>query len=75
MKLHEDKKLFRDAVRATSEFKEIREVYIEKDYWVTYVLKNIFLTQWASILFSKVEQLCPNALTLLSGFRKTLISW
>lgn len=42
MNLHEDKKLFRDAVRATSEFKEIREVYIEKDYWVTNALKTIF---------------------------------
>ncbi|MEX0720603.1 MAG: nucleotidyl transferase AbiEii/AbiGii toxin family protein [Balneolaceae bacterium] len=42
MNLHEDKKLFRDAVRATSEFKDIREVYIEKDYWVTYALKTIF---------------------------------
>lgn len=42
MNLHEDKKLFRDAVRAASEFKEIREVYIEKDYWVTYALKTIF---------------------------------
>lgn len=42
MNLHEDKKLFQDAVRAASEFKEIREVYIEKDYWVTYALKTIF---------------------------------
>jgi len=42
MNLHEDKKLYQDAVRATSEFKEIREVYIEKDYWVTYALKTIF---------------------------------
>ncbi len=42
MNLHENKKLFQDAVRATSEFKEIREVYIEKDYWVTYALKTIF---------------------------------
>lgn len=42
MNLHEDKKLFRDAVRAASEFKEIREVYIEKDYWVTVALKTIF---------------------------------
>jgi predicted nucleotidyltransferase component of viral defense system len=42
MKLHEDKNLFRDAVRATAEFKDIREVYIEKDYWVTFALKTIF---------------------------------
>lgn len=42
MNLHEDKKLFHDAISATSDFKGIREVYIEKDYWVTYALKTIF---------------------------------
>lgn len=35
MKLHEDQKLFRDAVRATSQHRNIQEIYIEKDYWVT----------------------------------------
>lgn len=35
MKLHENPKLFSDAIQATADFKNIREVYIEKDYWVT----------------------------------------
>ena len=42
MKLHEDKKLFADAIRATAEQKGILEIYIEKDYWVTYALYTIF---------------------------------
>ncbi|MEX2596426.1 MAG: nucleotidyl transferase AbiEii/AbiGii toxin family protein, partial [Salibacteraceae bacterium] len=42
MNLHENKKLFRDAVRATSDHMDIMEIYIEKDYWVTYALKTIF---------------------------------
>jgi len=42
MKLHENKKLFTDAIRATAEFKGIREIYIEKDYWVTLALKTVF---------------------------------
>lgn len=42
MRLHENKELFQDAVVATSQQKGIREIYIEKDYWVTYVLYNIF---------------------------------
>ncbi|NCU32087.1 MAG: nucleotidyl transferase AbiEii/AbiGii toxin family protein [Candidatus Moranbacteria bacterium] len=42
MRLHENKELFQDAVIATSQQKEIREVYIEKDYWVTFALYNIF---------------------------------
>ncbi len=42
MKLHENKVLFRQAIIATAQAKEIPETYIEKDYWVTYALKAIF---------------------------------
>lgn len=42
MKLHEDKKLFKEAVRATAEQKGILDIYVEKDYWVTYALYTIF---------------------------------
>ena len=42
MKLHENKELFQDAVIAISQQKGIREIYVEKDYWVTYALFNIF---------------------------------
>jgi predicted nucleotidyltransferase component of viral defense system len=42
MKLHQDKKLFRQAVQFTSDQMQIPAVYVEKDYWVTYALFNIF---------------------------------
>lgn len=42
MKLHENKTLFRQAISATAESMQIPEIYIEKDYWVTYALKVIF---------------------------------
>lgn len=42
MRLHENKKLFQDAVIATSQQKGIPEIYVEKDYWVTLVLYTIF---------------------------------
>ncbi len=42
MRLHENKVMFQDAVIATSQQKGIREIYIEKDYWVTFALHNIF---------------------------------
>lgn len=35
MNLHEDKKLFADAVFATAEYLEINPVFVEKDYWIT----------------------------------------
>ena len=42
MNLHEDQELFRDAIIATSQQKMIREIYVEKDYWVTYILSHIY---------------------------------
>ncbi|MBJ7882959.1 nucleotidyl transferase AbiEii/AbiGii toxin family protein [Gelidibacter salicanalis] len=42
MKLHQDKKLFRQAVQFTSDKMQIPAIYVEKDYWVTYALFNIF---------------------------------
>lgn len=42
MKLHENKELFQDAVIATSQQKGIREIYVEKDYWITFTLYTIF---------------------------------
>ena len=45
MKLHENEELFRDAIIATSQLKNIAEIYIEKDYWVTLALYSIFSNQ------------------------------
>ena len=42
MNLHEDKTLFRQAVQFTADQLKIPAVYVEKDYWVTYVLNTIF---------------------------------
>ena len=42
MNLHENRDLFRDAVVATSQFKALAEIYVEKDYWVTLALHSIF---------------------------------
>lgn len=42
MRLHENAKLFEQAIRATAQRMKIRDIYIEKDYWVTYALYTIF---------------------------------
>lgn len=42
MRLHENKELFQDAIIATSQQKNIPEIFIEKDYWVTFALYQIF---------------------------------
>jgi len=42
MKLHNDTRLFKQAIRATSQHKGLLEIYVEKDYWVTLALHIIF---------------------------------
>lgn len=41
MKLHENKKLFADAVRATSELMNMAPEFAEKDYWICQILQNL----------------------------------
>lgn len=42
MKLHQNIKLFQDAVKFTAQQMNIPPEFIEKDYWVTYALYTIF---------------------------------
>jgi Uncharacterized conserved protein len=42
MKLHENNELFADAILATSQFLDLPEIIIEKDYWITVALHEIF---------------------------------
>lgn len=42
MILHHNKELLQDAILATAEYLNLREIYIEKDYWVTVALYEIF---------------------------------
>lgn len=41
MKLHHNKEIFAEAIVSTAVYLGIKEVFVEKDYWVTYVLKNL----------------------------------
>ncbi len=41
MKLHLNKESFEQAITTTAEHFNILEVFVEKDYWVTHVLKNL----------------------------------
>jgi hypothetical protein len=60
MKLHENKTLFRQAVQFTADQMKIPAIYVEKDYWVTYVLFTIFNNELAKIQYLRAEQHYPN---------------
>jgi len=47
MKLHENNELFTDAILATSQFLDLPEIIIEKDYWITVALYEIFHSSMA----------------------------
>ena len=38
MNLHENSGVFEDAIRAANDHLGIRTVFVEKDYWITYLL-------------------------------------
>ncbi len=46
MTLHDNRELFNDAIRAASDHFGIREVFVEKDYWVTFILKRLSQSQY-----------------------------
>lgn len=64
MNLHESSLSFGDAIRATSDHLALRNVFVEKDYWVTYLLYRLSKSAYADkVVFkggtslSKVHQL------------------
>lgn len=48
MKLHENDQEFKDAVQAAAQHFKTREVFVEKDYWVTFVLKNLYKSTFSN---------------------------
>lgn len=42
MTLHENEHLFRQAVQFTARQQGIPEIFVEKDYWVTFALYTLF---------------------------------
>ncbi len=45
MKLHHDKEMFRDAIISTTNFLNLRDIFVEKDYWITVALHTIFTSE------------------------------
>ncbi|HEY4060957.1 MAG TPA: nucleotidyl transferase AbiEii/AbiGii toxin family protein [Puia sp.] len=53
MKLHQDRELFREAIEAAAQHFQLRPVFVEKDYWVTYVLRNLALSPYVNTVVFK----------------------
>jgi len=72
MKLHENKELFQDAVIATSQQLGIREIYVEKDYWVTYALFHIFKNDVGKVTVFKGGTALSKCFELIQRFSEDI---
>jgi predicted nucleotidyltransferase component of viral defense system len=68
MKLHENKQDFQNAIQATSESLGIRDIFVEKDYWVTYILKQLSESKFKDEVVFKGGTSLSKAFDIISRF-------
>lgn len=68
MNLHQNKEEFAQAIQATNQYKNMREIYIEKDYWVTYVLKQLANSEYKDKVVFKGGTSLSKAFDLIERF-------
>jgi len=72
MRLHENIEDFRTLIKITAEFFNTTEVYIEKDYWVTYILKNLFSSKYKDKVIFKGGTSLSKAYGLIERFSEDI---
>ena len=72
MKLHRDKEVFTQAILSTAEYFNIQEVFVEKDYWVTYVLKNLSQSKYKGTVVFKGGTSLSKAYRLINRFSEDI---
>ena len=68
MTLHTDEAAFREAVRATAGALGMQETFVEKDYWVTWMLRNLADSEWAEQVVFKGGTSLSKAYRLVERF-------
>jgi hypothetical protein len=72
MNLHERTEIFAELIQATADHLSIPAVYVEKDYWVTYVLKNLSRSQYKEQLIFKGGTSLSKAYKLIHRFSEDI---
>ncbi len=72
MKLHLNKEDFTDLIRLTAQDMNILEVYIEKDYWVCYILKNLSKSEYLENIVFKGGTSLSKAYGLIERFSEDI---
>lgn len=72
MILHKEEETFKNAIQATAQHLKIREVYIEKDYWVTLVLKRLSESKFKNTAIFKGGTSLSKALKCIERFSEDI---
>ena len=72
MKLHENPDLFTDAISITAEYLSLPEIYVEKDYWVTFTLQRIFTSPLADFTIFKGGTALSKCFSFISRFSEDI---
>lgn len=72
MKLHLESDLFKELIETTAEHLQISSLFIEKDYWVTYALKNLSHSEFKNQLVFKGGTSLSKAFRLISRFSEDI---
>lgn len=72
MKLHENPELFTDALSITAEYLNLPEIYVEKDYWVTFTLQRIFTCPLAEFTVFKGGTALAKCFSFISRFSEDI---
>jgi hypothetical protein len=72
MNLHKNVNLFEDVLNATAKHVNLPVLYIEKDYWVTYVLKRLSESEYKGIAIFKGGTSLSKAYKLIDRFSEDI---
>lgn len=72
MRLHQNAKLFSDAIRATAQQMNILPSYVEKDYWITYILYTIFNSEIGSDVVFKGGTALSKCFNIIERFSEDI---
>jgi len=72
MTLHTDRELFKELIDTTAKDLNLPFLYIEKDYWVTYVLKNLANSEYSDIAIFKGGTSLSKAYKIIDRFSEDI---
>jgi len=72
MTLHKDKNAFRDLIQLTSKKLNISDIYIEKDYWVVYILHLLSNSKYSKNIVFKGGTSLSKAYNLIKRFSEDI---